>query len=199
MPRRLLQELGVDPADTPVVIPAGGEILRNPANDGGWPGDRHRRQGTSAGPLRRGRGRRRPGRPRRRRLRAPPRASTPRRSRPSPPAARPAPRPGSRTTSASPPGISGSELTQRAGVQAIKFGARLTAPGHGAWRCGARRAEHEIELSHGRGRHRARRGDRHRCAVPAPRRAAPRGVRDGRASTTRRPRPRRSSAPATRS
>jgi thioredoxin reductase len=35
---------------------------------------------------------------------------------------------GSRTTSASPPGISGAELAEQAAIQARKFGARITIP-----------------------------------------------------------------------
>jgi thioredoxin reductase (NADPH) len=47
-----------------------------------------------------------------------------------------------------PAGVSGSELTQRAGVQAIKFGVRLTAPAEAV---GLRSSggQHEIELSTG--------------------------------------------------
>jgi thioredoxin reductase (NADPH) len=47
-----------------------------------------------------------------------------------------------------PGGVSGTELTQRAGVQAIKFGVRLTAPARAV---GLRSSpgQHEIELSTG--------------------------------------------------
>jgi thioredoxin reductase (NADPH) len=47
-----------------------------------------------------------------------------------------------------PAGISGSELTQRAGVQAIKFGVRLTAPAK-AVRLTSEGGQHSIELSTG--------------------------------------------------
>ena len=47
-----------------------------------------------------------------------------------------------------PAGVSGSELTQRAGVQAIKFGVRLTAPA-AALRLTSDGAHHSIELSTG--------------------------------------------------
>jgi thioredoxin reductase (NADPH) len=47
-----------------------------------------------------------------------------------------------------PAGISGSELTQRAGVQALKFGVRLTAPA-AAKSLASSRDRHEIELSTG--------------------------------------------------
>jgi thioredoxin reductase (NADPH) len=47
-----------------------------------------------------------------------------------------------------PAGISGSELTQRAGVQAIKFGVRLTAPA-GAVGLASEAGQHSIELSTG--------------------------------------------------
>ena len=49
-------------------------------------------------------------------------------SRTSPWAGRPAPRRGSRTTSASRAGVSGSELARSAMLQAVKFGARLVSP-----------------------------------------------------------------------
>ena len=60
-----------------------------------------------------------------RRSTAPPRASTRWSSRAPRSAGRPARRAGSRTTSASRPGITGTELTSRAVTQARKFGARL--------------------------------------------------------------------------
>ena len=44
--------------------------------------------------------------------------------------------------------MSGSELTQRAGVQALKFGARLTVPA-AAVGLRSERGRHEIELSTG--------------------------------------------------
>ena len=47
-----------------------------------------------------------------------------------------------------PAGISGSELTQRAGVQAIKFGVRLTSPAK-AERLTSESGQHSIELSTG--------------------------------------------------
>jgi thioredoxin reductase (NADPH) len=47
-----------------------------------------------------------------------------------------------------PAGISGSELTQRAGVQAVKFGVRLTAPA-AAVRLNSENGHHAIELSNG--------------------------------------------------
>jgi thioredoxin reductase (NADPH) len=47
-----------------------------------------------------------------------------------------------------PAGVSGSELTQRAGVQAIKFGVRLTAPA-GAMSLTSDAGHHSIELSTG--------------------------------------------------
>jgi len=47
-----------------------------------------------------------------------------------------------------PAGVSGSELTQRAGVQAIKFGVRLTAPAK-AVALRSSNGHHEIELSNG--------------------------------------------------
>jgi thioredoxin reductase (NADPH) len=47
-----------------------------------------------------------------------------------------------------PAGVSGSELTQRAGVQAIKFGVRLTAPA-GAVGIRSEGGQHSIELSTG--------------------------------------------------
>jgi thioredoxin reductase (NADPH) len=47
-----------------------------------------------------------------------------------------------------PAGISGSELTQRAGVQAIKFGVRLTAPAK-AVRLTSEAGQHSLELSTG--------------------------------------------------
>jgi thioredoxin reductase (NADPH) len=47
-----------------------------------------------------------------------------------------------------PAGVSGSELTQRAGVQALKFGVRLTAPA-GAIKLTSSPGRHEIELSTG--------------------------------------------------
>ena len=58
----------------------------------------------------------------------PPRASTRWRSTRSPPAARPAPARSSRTTSASPTGVSGGELADRAAAQARRLGARINAP-----------------------------------------------------------------------
>ena len=47
-----------------------------------------------------------------------------------------------------PAGVSGSELAQRAGVQALKFGARLSVPA-GAIRMSSKPGRHEIELSNG--------------------------------------------------
>ncbi len=47
-----------------------------------------------------------------------------------------------------PAGVSGSELTQRAGVQALKFGSRLAVPA-GAVRLTSEPRRHEIELSNG--------------------------------------------------
>ena len=47
-----------------------------------------------------------------------------------------------------PAGVSGSELAQRAGVQALKFGARLAVPA-GAVRMTSEPGRHEIELSNG--------------------------------------------------
>jgi thioredoxin reductase (NADPH) len=47
-----------------------------------------------------------------------------------------------------PAGVSGSELAQRAGVQALKFGARLSVPA-GAIRMSSEPGRHEIELSNG--------------------------------------------------
>ncbi|HEX3561839.1 MAG TPA: FAD-dependent oxidoreductase [Solirubrobacterales bacterium] len=47
-----------------------------------------------------------------------------------------------------PAGVSGSELAQRAGVQALKFGARLAVPA-GAIRMTSEPGRHEIELSNG--------------------------------------------------
>jgi thioredoxin reductase (NADPH) len=47
-----------------------------------------------------------------------------------------------------PAGVSGSELTQRAGVQALKFGARLAVPAE-AMKLTSSPARHEIELSNG--------------------------------------------------
>ena len=47
-----------------------------------------------------------------------------------------------------PAGVSGSELAQRAGVQALKFGARLAVPA-GAVRLTSEPGRHEIELSNG--------------------------------------------------
>ena len=47
-----------------------------------------------------------------------------------------------------PAGVSGSELTQRAGVQALKFGARLAVPA-AAVRMTSEPGRHEIELSNG--------------------------------------------------
>ena len=78
-----------------------------------------------------------------------------------------------------PAGVSGSELTQRAGLQAIKFGVRLDRPGRG------RRAEEltgpaRDRAFDGRGRDRSGCRDRDRRSVQAPRRAAARAIRDGR-------------------
>src|SRR5205823_5751160 len=47
-----------------------------------------------------------------------------------------------------PAGVSGSELTQRAGVQALKFGARLTMPA-GAVGLESEPGRHQIKLSNG--------------------------------------------------
>jgi thioredoxin reductase (NADPH) len=47
-----------------------------------------------------------------------------------------------------PAGVSGGELTQRAGVQALKFGARLAVPAE-AMKLTSSPARHEIELSNG--------------------------------------------------
>ena len=130
----LLGELAVDPDETPVVIASGGEILRNPANEEVATSDRSRRQGPAAGALRRPRDRRGARRDSPRPSTRPPRGSTRRGSRPSPPAARPGTSARIENYLGFPAGVSGSELTQRAGVQAIKFGVRLTAPAQR--RCG---------------------------------------------------------------
>jgi thioredoxin reductase (NADPH) len=143
----LLRELGIQPEDTPVVIASGGEILRNPSNTelGGSIGLGARGQTPAlcdllvvgAGPAGLG-------------------------------AAMYAASEGLDTqgieaiatggqagTSARienylgfPAGISGSELTQLAGVQALKFGVRLTAPA-AATSLTSSHGQHEIALSTG--------------------------------------------------
>ena len=143
----LLHQLGVDPADTPVVIPAGGEILNNPAND-----DVGRAIGIGA--------------------KGPPPALCDVLVVGAGPAGLAAAvyaasegldtqgiegvaTGGQAGTSARienylgfPAGVSGTELTQRAGVQAIKFGVRLTAPAT-ALALRSAPGHHEIELSTG--------------------------------------------------
>ena len=142
-----LKEFGVDPADTPVVIPAGGEIMRNPANEA---------VGRAIGIGAKG----------------PPPALCDVLVVGAGPAGLAAAvyaasegldtqgiegvaTGGQAGTSARienylgfPAGVSGTELTQRAGVQAIKFGVRLTAPARAV---GLRSSpgRHEIELSTG--------------------------------------------------
>ena len=118
----------IEPDETPVVIAGGGEILRNPTNAElgraiglGSRRQRPRRSATSWSSA--------PGPPGSRPRSTPlPRGSTSRESRRSR-------RGGQAGTSARienylgfPAGVSGSELTQRACVQAGKFGARLTVP-----------------------------------------------------------------------
>ncbi len=143
----LLDQLGVSPADTPVVIPAGGDILNNPVNE-----DVGRAIGIGA--------------------KGPPPALCDVLVVGAGPAGLAAAvyaasegldtqgiegvaTGGQAGTSARienylgfPAGLSGTELTQRAGVQAIKFGVRLTAPAT-ALKLRSAPGHHEIELSTG--------------------------------------------------
>ena len=143
----LLSGLGVDPEETPVVIASGGEILRNPAN-----AEVARAVGMGA--------------------KSPPPAMCDLLVVGAGPAGIAAALYGASEgldtqgiegiatggqagTSARienylgfPAGVSGSELTQRAGVQAIKFGVRLTAPAEAVSLTSAP-GHHQIELSTG--------------------------------------------------
>ena len=160
---------GSPPAETPVVIASGGEILRNPNS-----AELGKRLGSARAPptgaLRCGRGRRGTRRSRGRALRRLGGLSTSRGWRPWRPEVRPAPRRRIENYLGFPAGISGNELTQRAFVQAGKFGARLTTPAKAV----ALRSEpghHAIELSNGDDGRPVGRRDRHRRPVPPPRRA----------------------------
>jgi thioredoxin reductase (NADPH) len=84
-----------------------------------------------------------------------------------------------------PAGISGSELAQRAGVQALKFGSRLAVPAAALAQEHARPARDQA-LERRRG-DRPHHGHRHRSPVPSPRRRAARGVRRGRGLLRRHP------------
>ena len=84
-----------------------------------------------------------------------------------------------------PAGVSGSELTQRAGVQAAKFGARLAVPAAAAaWRAGGPPPRRALQR---RGRDGEGACHCHRGPVPAPRRAPARGVRGRRGLLRRHP------------
>jgi len=143
----LLSGLGIGPDETPVVVASGGEILRNPTNV------EVARAIGSARQMRR-----RPSATSSWSGRAPPGSRPPcyaasegldtQGSRAWRPEARPAPRPAIENYLGFPAGVSGSELTQRAGVQAIKFGVRLTAPA-AARGLKSSTGRHEIELSTG--------------------------------------------------
>jgi thioredoxin reductase (NADPH) len=143
----LLRELGIEPKDTPVVIGSGGEILRNPSNTelGKEIGLGARGQTPSlcdllvvgAGPAG---------------LAAAMYAASEGLDTQGIESVATG---GQAGTSARienylgfPAGISGSELTQRAGVQALKFGVRLTAPA-AAMSLTSSHDRHEIELSTG--------------------------------------------------
>ena len=144
----LLRRLGIPAGETPVVIASGGEILRNPSTAELGAGARARLAYRAAGALRCGR-RRRGTRPVSRQRCTPPRkGSTSRAWRLWRPEVRPARRAGSRTIWAFPAGISGNELTERAFVQAGKFGARLTTPAE-AVSLRSEPGHHAIELSNG--------------------------------------------------
>ena len=124
-----------------------------------------------------------------------------RRSTASRPAARRAPRRGSRTTSASRPGSRAPSWPSGRSIQAEKFGARISVPARGDRRSSATDGHHV-----GAPRRRRRRVDAARCVIatgvalpqarPCPRLER---VRGRRASTTPRPWSRRSCASATRS
>ena len=194
----LLEELASRARRDPGRDPGGRRDPAQPGERRGGPGDRPRRQGTAAGPLRRlvvGAG---PAGPRSGRSTPPPRGSTPRGS-------RRVATGGQAGTSARienylgfPAGVSGSELTQRAGVQAIKFGVAPDRAGRGGGaeeRAGPAR-DRALDR---RGRHRPDRG--RSPPVRSTGASTCRASRSSRwaASTTRRPRPRPSSAPAIRS
>ena len=94
-----------------------------------------------------------------------------------------------------PAGISGAELAERAAIQAEQVRrADHACPARGGRAGRARRRTTWSACGDGRHGARARPGHRHRRPLPQARRAAARGVRGRRASTTRRPRSRRSCA-----
>ena len=187
----LLDELAVEPDQTPVVIAGGGEILRNPTNEelGGRSASG---QGATpalcdlvvvgAGPAGLAAA-----------LYAASEGSTFREWMRSPPADRPGRRRGSRTTSVFQPGYrAASWPSVPVSRRSSSAPAWLCRPGPSADQRTGPTRDRAFER---RGGDRPHRGDRHRGAIPPPRCAAARRVRDGR-RLLRRHRRRRSSAPA---
>ena len=86
-----------------------------------------------------------------------------------------------------PAGISGSELTQRAGSPGGQVRRAPGRAGRSRRAQTARGGSHEIKLSNGERGDRPHRGDRQRGPVPPPRRRAARGVRGGRGLLRRHP------------